>query len=282
MTFDPAIVSLVLLSAMMHAAWNAVVKMGSDRLLALLLVKGPTMIVAAGTVAVVGLPGEEAWPYLLGSAAVSMGYFYFLIRAYHTGDLSVAYPVARGTAPLATLVLSYLVAGEHPGWGGAVGVLIVSLGIVALGWQRNAGAHHTATVFWAIAMGLTIAAYTILDGVGARAGGNPIGYAAVLNIMTGIPLVAIAVARRRGAALDALKRDWGKGLLGGVLMFGAYAIVVYALTVAPMAAIAALRETGVIFAALIGTFALRERYGAKRVAASAMVAAGIAVLVGGS
>jgi drug/metabolite transporter (DMT)-like permease len=132
-----------------------------------------------------------------------------------------------------------------------------------------------------MAVGLTIAGYTISDGIGARASGNPIGYAAALNIMTGIPLAAAVFALRRGAAIDALRYGWRKGLAGGVLMFGAYAIVIYALTLAPMAAIAALRETGVIFAAVIGTLALRERYGAKRIAASALVVAGIVVLIGG-
>ena len=281
MTLDPAIVALVLLSALMHAGWNAVVKMGNDRLLALLLVKGPTMLVAAATLAVVGMPAPAAWPYLLASTGISMGYYYFLVRAYHAGDLSVAYPVARGSAPIATLVLSFLIAGEQPTSAGTAGVLIVSAGIVVLGWQRGAGKGHAATVLWALAVGLTIAGYTISDGIGARASGNPIGYAAALNILTGIPLAAAAFALRRGAAIDALRHGWRKGLAGGVLMFGAYAIVIYALTLAPMAAIAALRETGVIFAAVIGTLALRERYGAKRIAASALVAAGIGVLIGG-
>ena len=281
MTLDPAIVALVLLSALMHAGWNAVVKMGNDRLLALLLVKVPTMLVAAATLAVVGMPAPAAWPYLLVSTGISMGYYYFLVRAYHAGDLSVAYPVARGSAPIATLVLSFLIAGEQPTSAGTAGVLIVSAGIVVLGWQRGAGASHVATVLWALAVGLTIAGYTISDGIGARASGNPIGYAAALNILTGIPLAAAAFALRRGAAIDALRHGWRKGFAGGVLMFGAYAIVIYALTLAPMAAIAALRETGVIFAAVIGTLALRERYGAKRIAASALVAAGLGVLIGG-
>lgn len=281
MTLDPTIVALVLLSALMHAGWNAVVKMGNDRLLALLLVKGPTMAVAAATLAVVGMPAKASWPYLLASTGISMGYFYFLVRAYHAGDLSVAYPVARGSAPIATLILSFLIAGEQPTFAGTAGVLIISAGIVVLGWQRGAGAGHAATMFWALAVGLTIAGYTICDGIGARASENPFGYAAALNILTGIPLAATAFFLRRGAAIEALRRGWRKGLAGGVLMFGAYAIVIYALTLAPMAAIAALRETGVIFAAVIGTLALRERYGAKRIAASALVAAGIVVLIGG-
>ena len=281
MTLDPAIVALVLLAALMHAGWNAVVKMGNDRLLALLLIKAPTILVAVATLAVVGPPAPASWPYLLVSTGISIGYFYFLVRAYHAGDLSVAYPVARGSAPIATLILSFLIAGEQPSFASAAGVLIVSAGIVALGWQRGAVKGHAETMLWAMAVGLTIAGYTISDGIGARVSANPIGYAAALNILTGILIAVAAFALRRGAAIDALRHGWRKGLAGGMLMFGGYAIVIYALTLAPMASIAALRETGVIFAALIGTMALRERFGARRIAASILVAVGLAILVGG-
>ena len=281
MTLDPAIVALVLLAALMHAGWNAVVKMGNDRLLALMLVKAPTTARVAAATRIVGPPAPASWPYLLASTGISIGYFYFLVRAYHAGDLSVAYPVARGSAPIATLILSFLIAGEQPSFASAAGVLIVSAGIVALGWQPGAVKGHGATVLWAMAVGLTIAGYTISDGIGARASANPIGYAAVLNILTGILIAATAFAARRGAALDALKHGWRKGLAGGMLMFGGYAIIIYALTLAPMASVAALRETGVIFAAIIGTIVLRESYGARRIVASALVAAGIVVLIGG-
>ncbi|MBM3950049.1 MAG: EamA family transporter [Rhodospirillales bacterium] len=281
MAVDPAIVALVLLAALMHAGWNAVVKMGNDRLLALLLVKAPTMLVAAATLAVVGPPAPASWPYLLVSTVISMAYFYFLVRAYHAGDLGLAYPVARGSAPVVTLLLSFLIAGERPTLAGAAGVLIVSAGIIALGWQRNAGRQHAATVAWAMAVGLTIAGYTISDGIGGRLSGNPIGYAAALNLMTGLVITVAAFAARRGAALDALRFGWRKGLGGGLLMFGGYAIVIYAMTLAPMASIAALRETSVIFAALIGSFVLREKHGARRIAASTVVAVGIVVLLGG-
>lgn len=277
--FDIYVVALVLFSALLHATWNAVVKMGSDRLLALVVVKLPTTLVAAATLLVVDTPAPQSWPYLLGSTAVSSGYFYFLIKAYHVGDLSLAYPVARGTAPIVVLVLSFLFVGETPGAAGVAGVVIVSSGILWLCFRPGATPEHATMILWAGGVGLTIAGYTLLDGVGGRLSGSPIGYAAVLNIMTAIPLLVVALARRGVGVLEVLRNDWLKGLAGGTMMFGAYAIVIYALTLAPMAVVAALRETGVIFAAAIGTILFREGFGARRIAAASTVAVGIAVLV---
>lgn len=277
--FDVYVVALVLFSALLHATWNAVVKMGSDRLLALVVVKLPTTLVAATTLLVVDAPAPQSWPYLLGSTAVTSGYFYFLIKAYHAGDLSLAYPVARGTAPIVVLVLSFLLVGETPGAAGVAGVVIVSSGILWLCFQPGATPEHATRILWAGGVGLTIAGYTLLDGVGGRLSGSPIGYAAVLNIMTAIPLLVVAFAKRGVGVLEVLRNDWLKGLAGGTMMFGAYAIVIYALTLAPMAVVAALRETGVIFAAVIGTILFREGFGARRIAAASTVAAGIAVLV---
>jgi drug/metabolite transporter (DMT)-like permease len=276
---DVYLVALVLISALLHAAWNAVVKLGSDRLLALVTVKLPTTVVAAATLLVVEAPAPASWPYLIASTVVSSGYFYFLVKAYHAGDLSVAYPVARGIAPVAVLALSVLLLGELPGAAGVAGVMIISLGILWLCFRREAPREYTVNLLWACGVGLTIAGYTILDGVGGRLSGSPVGYAAVLNIMTAIPLLVVAFARRGPVVVAVVRRDWLKGLTGGTMMFAAYAIVIYAMTLAPMAVIAALRETGVIFAAAIGTILFREGFGMRRVAAACMVAAGIAVLV---
>ncbi len=278
--FDVHLVAMVLFSALLHASWNAVVKLGSDRLLALVTVKLPTTAVAAATLLVVAAPAPESWPYLAASTVVSSAYFYFLVKAYHAGDFSIAYPVARGIAPVAVLALSALLFGELPKITGVAGVLIISLGILWLCFRREAPSGYAANLLWACGVGLTIAGYTVLDGVGGRLAGSAIGYAAALNIMTAIPLLLAAVARRGPAVVTAvLRRDWAKGLTGGTMMFAAYAIVIYAMTLAPMAVVAALRETGVIFAAAIGAILFREGFGIRRVAAACTVAAGIAVLV---
>lgn len=281
MTMDATVVFLVLLSALMHAAWNAMVRSGADTLIALFLVKGPTMFVAAAVLAVVGLPSLESWPYLLASTAITAAYFYFLTNAYRVGDLSVGYPVARGVAPVVVLLLSAAFVGERPTVSGLLGVAIISLGVLILAWRSDARGPKPAAIFWAIGVGLTIAAYTVSDGLGGRASGNPIGYAAVLNIMTGIVLCGAVVFLRGAEPAFASLRQWKTGLAGGVLMFGAYAVVIYALSLAPIAGVAALRETGVIFAAIIGTLVLKEPLGARRIVASVVVAAGVVLLVVG-
>jgi drug/metabolite transporter (DMT)-like permease len=278
MPLDSFVVALVLLSALMHAGWNLIAKTGGDRLLAMATMKAPNMLVALVVLAVVGTPAAASWPFLFASAAVNCLYFYFLTNAYR-GDLSLAYPVARGVAPLLVLVLSALVAREVPAPLGVVGVLLVSAAILVLAARRAASPEHVATLGWAAAVGLTIAAYTVIDGLGARRAGNTVGYVAALNVMTGIAVCGTAWARRGSAALGAgLRAFWKQGLFGGTLMLLAYMIVVYALTVAPMAQIAALRESSVIFAALLGVAVLREPFGARRIAASVILAAGIALI----
>lgn len=279
MTLDAPVVLLVLLAAIMHATWNAFVRSGSDTMLSLFSIKAPTILVAICVLLVTGLPAMESTPYLLASVAINGGYFYFLTKAYDTGDLSVCYPIARGVAPATVLLLSVSILGESPPLSAYAGVAVVSFGILVLAWRHDRSLPRPAGMMWALAVGLTIAGYTLTDGIGARLSGNPIGYTAVLNILTGILLCgAVLVLRGRGAAFASLAR-WKTGFVGGTLMFGAYALVIYALTRAPVASVAALRETGVIFAAIIGTLVLKEPLGRRRVVASVFVAAGVAILV---
>jgi len=282
MTLEPLPLLLVLVSALMHAGWNLIAKLGSDRLIAMALMKAPNMLVALAVLAFAGLPAPESWPLLLASSGVNCLYFYFLINAYHAGDLSLAYPVARGLAPLFVLALSAIVAREIPSLAGFAGVVLISTAIFALAARRGATREHYATLLWASGVGLTIALYTVIDGLGGRSSGNVVGYVACLNILTGIAVCGAAIAKRGRAAVSALRGNWKNGLLGGTLMLFAYMIVVYALTLAPMAQIAALRESSVIFAAILGVIFLRERFGARRIVASAVVATGIAILaIGG-
>lgn len=278
MTLETLPLLLVLVSALMHAGWNLIAKLGSDRLIAMALMKAPNMLVAVAVLALAGLPAPESLPFLVASWLVNCLYFYFLINAYHAGDLSLAYPVARGVAPLFVLVLSVIVAGEIPSPAGFAGVFMISLAILALAARRGATREHYATLMWASGVGLTIAIYTVIDGLGGRASGNTAGYVAGLNILTGIAVCGAAWAKRGRAVVEALRGNWKNGLMGGTLMLFAYMIVVHALTLAPMAQIAALRESSVIFAAVLGVIFLREPFGARRVVAAAVVAAGIALL----
>lgn len=277
---EPAAFFLVLLSAAMHAGWNLIAKLGDDRLLAIAVIKAPNIVLSVALLAWAGWPAREGWPFLAASAAINTFYFHFLIRAYQSGDLSVAYPVARGLAPLLVMVLSAVVMQEIPSAGGVVGVLVISgalLALAATGGIDPTGRHRT-TMLWASAVGLTIAAYTVVDGLGGRASGNVIGYVAALNIVTGLWVCGAALAQRPVAFVHALRKRWRRGVVGGTMMLLAYLIVVYAMTLAQMAQVAALRETSVIFAALLGTVFLREPLGRRRVAIAAVVAGGIALI----
>ena len=262
----------------MHALWNLVAKGGADRLLTLAALKLPNTLMALALLAVVGLPAEPSFLHLLISAALNALYFYCLSKAYE-GDLSLAYPLARGTAPLLVLMLSAMWVGEWPQAQALVGICLISLAIWVLLGQRRAGSPHGLTVGWALAVSACIAAYTVVDGLGARLSGNVVGYVAALNVLTGVCVCVAAWWRRGTAALvRGVRAQWKQGIAGGALMLMAYLIVVYALTLAPMAQIAALRESSVIFAALLGVIFLKEPFGRWRVIAATVLAAGIMLI----
>jgi uncharacterized membrane protein len=275
MTFDPFVVGLVLLAALLHASWNAIVKTGGDGLLMFVLFKVPTMVISAIVLAIVGLPNAASIPYAIGSAAAFTGYCFLLIWAYRKGDLNFIYPVARGSAPLGVALLSAVLIGEYLSGPGLVGILVISAGIVALTYHPGAVARHIPDLLRAVGVGLCIAVYTLFDGVGARISTNVLGYTAILGILSAIPLLAVAIFLRPRQIVDFLRREWKVGVVGGVMMFMTYAIVIYALTLTHMARVAALRETSVIFAAVIGTVVLKEPLGTKRVLAATVVAGGI-------
>lgn len=281
MTIEPLPFFLVIFSALLHASWNLIVKKGRDGLVSMAMIKLPNMVLAITLLVLLGLPARESWPYVLSSAVVNCIYFYCLINAYRTGDLGVAYPVSRGLAPLLVLMLSLAWAREVPTPLTVAGVCVICLGIVALAHQRDANKRHVDTLLWAVGTSFTIAIYTVTDGIGARLSGNPVAYVAMLNLLTGIVLMTVALRTRGMAVVEAIRTDWKVSILGGSMVLGAYMIAVYAMTLAPMATVAALRECSVIFAAILGTMLLKEPFGARRIAAAAAVAAGIGLLVTG-
>ena len=185
-TFDPFVVGLVLLAALMHASWNAIIKTGSDGLLMFVLLKAPTMVIGAVVLAIVGLPNLASVPYAIGSAAGFAAYCLLLIWAYRVGDLNFVYPVARGSAPLGVALLSGLLIGERMSGPGLGGILVISAGIAALAYQPRTVARHIPDFLRAASVGLCIAVYTLFDGVGARISGNVLGYTAMLNIFSGV------------------------------------------------------------------------------------------------
>jgi drug/metabolite transporter (DMT)-like permease len=282
----PGFVALAVLgAAVLHAAWNALAKSVDDQLVGFVILDVAAGVLALALAVVVGGPAPAAWPYIAGSLALHCAYQGFLLNGYRVGDLNQVYPIARGTAPLAVAVLAVLTVGEHLEPPGLVGLVAVAGGLVGLvGRQRRDGqtdhdhAHHRGAVVFAFATGLVIAAYTVVDGIGVRRAGNPAGYAAWLLAADALPVPLYALALRRDRLRAQWRRTWPRASLGGALSLTAYGIVLWAQTRGALAAVAALRETSVVAAALIGAFVFDEALGRRRIAAAAAVTAGVVLL----
>jgi drug/metabolite transporter (DMT)-like permease len=276
----------VLLAAVLHAGWNAVLKMGDDRLLTITVIIGVGGIIALPFLPFVAFPAAASWPFLLLSAGLHLGYFCFLVKAYRVGDLSHVYPVARGVAPLIVAVGAAGLAGETLAPLGIAGLLCASGGIASLaflggkglGGDGSAAAAARKAFLFALGTGAFIAAYTLADGFGVRRAGSAAGYIAWLFLVSAIGLGALTALLRRGELPSYVARYWRPGLAGGVMCATAYGIVIWALGESPMAFVSALRETSVVIAALIGCLVLKESFGRGRLLAATSVAAGVALL----
>ncbi|MFI8906304.1 EamA family transporter [Streptomyces albidoflavus] len=278
----PVVAAAVLLAAFTHAAWNALAHAIKDQLTAFTLISGGAAVIGAGIACFTGLPAAAAWPYLLVSAALHVGYQLLLMRSFSLGDFGQMYPIARGTAPLVVTVLAAVLLGERLDRWQGTGVALASAGLVGLAlWGvRSSGRRPDwPALTAAVATGLAIAAYTVVDGAGVRAAGSPVGYLAWLMILEGIAIPAYALARRGRALLPSLRPHAGRGLLGAALSMAAYGLVLWAQTRAPLAPVAALRESSIIVGALIGAFFFKERFGAPRLLAAVVMAAGIGLML---
>lgn len=265
----------VLGAALLHATWNAMVKSSRDKLL-------DTALVCIGGAAVtlpflffVQPPPERTWPYLAASLVIHVGYFFAIVGAYRAGDLSHGYPIMRGLAPLLVAFAAYAVFGEAVTLNIWIGVFLISGGVLSLGLV---GVASRTAVAWAVANGFIIALYTLVDAAGARLSGDPLAFVLWMFVLDSLPFGLIVLAMRRRALVDYLARNLWRGCAGGVCSAGSYGIAIWAMTLAPVAAVAALRETSVVFGALIGAWLLKEGHLRARVSGAAAVAAGIVVL----
>ena len=273
-------VTLAVLGAgLLHAGWNALLKSarGGDPLLDTATVVAGSGFCGLLVVPFLPLPDPSAWKFAAASALIHWGYYVTLARAYHTGDLSFAYPLMRGTAPLLTTVLGIVFLRELPTPQVALGIVLISSGIVFIAFIRR-NPHPPAAAGWALANAAIIAAYTLVDGAGARTSGNALAYVTWLTFLESIAFLAWIYLHRGHASVAYVARGWKRGLVGGAASLAAYGIVLWAMTRAPVAAVAALRETSVLFAALIGAVWLREGLGLPRLAGAASVVLGIAAL----
>jgi drug/metabolite transporter (DMT)-like permease len=290
MVVEPLIVGLLLMAALMHASWNAILKSDqSDRLatFGVIMTTGTVM----GLCAVPFLPWIEpaAWKYLASSVLIHVLYYTFLLKAYSYGDLSHTYPIARGLGPLLVALVSGRFIGEHLRVQDIAGVLLLSFGLIALAMPlRNVvprpGSRHGLATLFAVLTGFTIAAYIIADGLGVRSAGptfqHRLSYIAWLCVVEGPWLLVLAIVLRPGTVWAHLRRTWWRGAIGGVIANVGYGIAIYALVLGPMAHIAALRETSVLFGALMGTLLLGEPFGLRRVAAAFVIVVGLVMMNG--
>lgn len=274
---DPLVIILVLSAAVMHAVWNAVVKVGDDRLMTMTVVIGTTGLFAPFLLLLGPSPAPESWPYIVASTVLNNIYFLFLIEAYRVGDLSHAYPLARGSAPLLVAIGAMVFGGENLGMGELAGIALVSGGIISLMFGGGLQSGWRPIVF-PLLTGLMIATYTVIDGIGVRLSGSPSGYIGWLFILSPLPLVIIAIARRGSDVFVFLRTRWRRAVLAGFLNLASYGLAIWALTFGAMAHVSALRETSVIIAALIGSRVLGETFGRKRIISAVIVAIGVVTI----
>jgi drug/metabolite transporter (DMT)-like permease len=265
----------VLFAALLHAGWNAVVKLGLDRFSSILLLALVQGGIALALLPFAPLPAPAAWPWVLLGSGLHTGYKLFLIRAYGHGDLSQVYPLARGTAPLVVTVAGALFLGEAPTLVRAAAVLAIAGGIILMAGR---GGFGKGGVLWALGTAGFTASYTMADGVGARIAGSATGFAMWMFTLDGLLMLLVALAVRGPAALAALAPAWRSGSAAGAMSLGSYWIAIWAFTQAPLAMVAALRETSVLFAMLLGAFWLRERMAPRRWAAGGLILAGIVLM----
>lgn len=268
--------ALVLLAAALHAGWNTLIKISGDRIAVMAFVTFAGSLLSVCFLPLVSAPDPASWPLLALTILIHTGYHFFLPLAYDHGDLGQVYPIARGSAPLLVTAGALLFAGEHLGPIELAGVGCLAVGVMALTFDRNSGVgQHPRAIIYALATGLCIAAYTVTDGLGAREAESILGFAVWLTIGDGILTFLIALAWKKHALWNVARSHWGTGLAGGAMQVGAYWIIVWALAHAPMGMVSALRETSVLFAALISTFVLHEGFGVWRFVSASLVTFGL-------
>ncbi|MFD7961602.1 EamA family transporter [Streptomyces zaomyceticus] len=278
----PLVTLAVLVAAVTHASWNAIAHHIKDQLVSFTLISGGGLLISLVAACFAPLPAAGAWPYLVASALLHVGYMALLMRSFTLGDFGQMYPIARGTAPLIVTALAAVFVDEVPDAWQLLGVAVACAGLAGLavwGIRGGGGRPQWPALLAAGATGLSIALYTVVDGVGVRASGSPLGYIAWLMILQGLAIPAYALWTRRAALLPQLRPHAARGLLGAALSVAAYALVLWAQTKAPLAPIAALRESSIIVGAAIGALFFKERFGGPRIAAAGLMAVGIGLML---
>jgi len=270
----------VLFAALCHAGWNALIKVGLDPLSTTTLISIGSGVVALVLLPFVGAPAMLSWPWLIASVVIHLFYFAALIEAYRTGDLGQVYPIARGSAPLMTAAATTFFVGEQLSLIGWVGIVALVAGVFLLSARggRELVKLDRRALGFALMTALTICTYSVVDGVGARLAGNPNAYSLSLFVGIAIVMVPYALYRDGRDVIPAMRTYWRRGFAGGALQVLSYGIAIWAMTVAPIAIVASLRETSVLFGAVIAVVVLKEPLRAARIGAALLIVGGLVLI----
>ena len=266
------IVLLILFAALLHASWNALLRGGADRLWSMTIMCLAVAIASAVIAAFLVAPAPASWFYAVLSAVLHVGYNLFLVRSYKVGDLGQTYPISRGSSPILITLAASVFAGEPATASAMLGIALVSGGIISLALHKRRFA--VPSLPYALGTGVFIAAYSVTDGIGARLSGAPLAYTVWMCALWGVLMPLVYIGLRGARDLFSLRPGFSTAFTGGLVSLLAYAIIIYAMSYAPMGAVSALRETSVVFAALIGYFFLGEALTLRKFLACAVIATG--------
>ena len=276
---SPFIIGLVLLAALLHASWNAMAKSGGTPQYSIASYRLVNAVWCLPLLFLFPIPLAASWPMLLASTIIHTAYYYTLSKSYRSGDLSQVYPLFRGLAPVLVVLGAALMANEYLSAGAMLGIGLVSAGLISITFAGGAlGKISPQALRWGLATSVFIGAYTVADGMGVRAAGNPFSYILWLFILEPVPIGLWLLAIDRAGWFGYMRAKPGKIAAGALAAATAYAMVIYAMSVAPMAMVSSLRETSVIFAALIGTLMFREPFGRQRIIAAILVCLGVVLI----
>ena len=265
----------VLFAALLHACWNAIIKFGDDKFQGMLLLSFGHGIFGLFLIALYPTPDPGSWLFLLGSVLCHLIYKVFLTFAYTKGDLSRVYPMARGTAPMIVLIISLLYLPDAVSNLQIAGILLVGLGILLMARGIITHKEERALIPFALMAAVGTAGYSLFDGLGARASGTALGYVGWLFFLDAALFIIAGLALRGREMIPKSRPVWIQGLLAGGASVGAYSIAVWAMTVAPIAVITALREISVLFAVIIGIFFFKEKPSIDKLISALMIVTGV-------
>jgi drug/metabolite transporter (DMT)-like permease len=266
----------VISAALLHATWNAIVKSAGDKFLTTIMVTAAAGGLSAALLPFLTAPAPTSWPYAVASALFQITYFLLVARTYQIADMSQAYPLMRGTAPLLVALVAVFRMGDALSLVAWIGVVAICLGIfsIALGSKLK----DRKGVYLALLNALVIAGYTLIDGIGVRRSGAPAAYTLWVFLLTGVPLTLWVLTARRSVFVPYVSRYWRLGIAGGIGTTASYGLALWAMTVAPVAVVAALRETSILFGTVIAGLVLKEHIGLRRVISACIIACGAAIL----